>query len=495
MKNRTTLATRILLFALCAAMLMSMLAACGGDGSGDAQTTDPAATVDPAVTTAPSVEDDPFAGLPDKKYEGYVFTFLNVDPATGFWMNNTLNVEEASGVKVDQAIYTRNRIVEDQFDVVIEEVVQKDPIGFAQTALSAQEDSYDVILDFIRDVPAMVNKNYAIDWNDLPYVDLTSDAWCQDMIKDLSIGGKLYTTSGDLSMTSYDSTSVFGFNKQMAEEQQLGDLYQLVRDGQWTFDKLYEFSTKVAQDVDNDGKYKADDIYGIFTYNGIFAEMLTAAGVRLVTKDAEDMPVFTAKGNESFYNIYEKVLEVLHPDGVYISCDDYTQFKGNTLKFVGGGSLFYSDVVFWISTMSEMEADYGILPNPKYNAEQENYLASINAVATSMVIPYTASDLERTSVILQALAQHSNQNMIETYYDEIVTVRNVRDPESREMINLAFENRVIDLCTVYDWGAFASTMKVYMVQNKNNIASLVGRLESKVTAKMEEYIESCNLDV
>ena len=174
---------------------------------------------------------------------------------------------------------------------------------------------------------------------------------------------------------------------------------------------------------------------------------------------------------------------------------DFSQFKGNTLKFVGGGSLFYSDVVFWISTMSEMEADYGILPNPKYNAEQEDYLASINAVATSMVIPYTASDLERTSVILQAMAQHSHYNMIETYYDEIVTVRNVRDPESREMINLAFENRVIDLCTVYDWGGFASTMKIYMVQNKNNIASLVDRLENKVVAKMEEYIESCNLDI
>ena len=469
-----------------------LLTACGGDSGPAEVTTDPAAT---AETTAPvDPADDPFAGLPEDTYEGYTFTFLNMDPDTGYWLNNTLNVEEASAVKVDQAIYTRNRIIEDQYDIIIEEVNQKDPVGFAQTSLGANEDSYDVIVEFIRDMPALVTKNYALDWNDLPYVDLSNPCWSADMTRDLTVGGKTYTTSGDLSMTSYDGTSVFAFNKQMAEDLQIGDLYQLVRDGEWTFDKLYEYGSMAIQDVDNDGKYKLDDTYGIITYDGIFAEMLTAAGVRLVTKDENDLPVFTAKGNETFYNIYEKVLEILHPDGMYISANEYRDLANNPAKFIGGGSLFFSDVVFWISKFSDMEADYGILPNPKYNAEQENYYSSINALATSMAVPYTATNPERTSVILQAMAQHSHYNMIETYYDEIVTVRNVRDPESREMINLAFENRVIDLCTVYDWGGFASTVKVYMTQNKSNVASLVERLESKVVAKMEEYIEACNVD-
>lgn len=430
--------------------------------------------------------------LPDAKYDDYEFTFLNVDSTAIYWQTNTINVEDLNADKIEAEIYKRNRFIEDEYDIVIKEVTDKDPVNKAKNVILTNDYAYDVLVLRADLMTPLISIDGLVEWSELPYVDLSQNWWSQDIQRDLSIGGKTYFTSGDISLTSYDCTSMFTFNKKLVEDNNLGNLYQLVRDGKWTMDKFSEMMTQVAKDVNNDGKYSYnDDIFGIYSYNGLYTELIAASDVRFISKDENDYPVLTAN-SDKFTDVYLKILNIINSNNVFcnINLSQYSEGAGKVTKFTEGEALFLSDVLFWISKMTDMEADYGILPNPKYDESQEKYISSINPTATVLSVPNISSDLERTSIILEAMAIHSHMNMIPTYYNEIVTIKNVRDEESREMINLAFENRIMELGSVYNMGGIFTTVKAYMASNKDTISSLTQRLLPSVNSKITEIINT-----
>lgn len=448
-------------------------------------------------TTLPSGTEtgvtDPLSLLPERDYENYQFTFLNVDSGI-FWQKFIINADELTSDIIEGEVYRRNRFIEEKFKIKIKEENSSDPITKARNTIGAGEDVYDVLSVRADLASSLISAKALLEWSEIPYVDLTKDWWCQDIQRDLSIRGKTFFTSGDLSLTSYDCTSLFVFNKQVAEEHQFGNLYQLVREGKWTFDKLSEMMKAVTRDVNNDGFKYQDDYYGIFSYDGLYTELLAASGVRLVSKDENDLPVLTAK-TERFEKAFTKILEIINSDNVFFNIDtpQFSEGKGNVKKFVEGEVLFYSDVLFWIFQMTDMEADYGILPNPKFDESQEKYICTINPTTVVLAVPYIASDVERTGIILEALAIHSHFNMIPRYYDEIVTIRNVRDEDSREMITLAFQNRIIDLGSVYNFGGLHNIMKTIMKSNQNILISTVERLENSINRSINDLIDIYDL--
>jgi hypothetical protein len=93
-----------------------------------------------------------------------------------------------------------------------------------------------------------------------------------------------------------------------------------------------------------------------------------------------------------------------------------------------------------------METDFGILPYPKLTETQPNYYSRIEG-ASAATVPITAdgAGLERTSVILEAMASASLREVIPAYYDVVLSVRAARDVESSEMLDIIFASRIFDL--------------------------------------------------
>ena len=77
------------------------------------------------------------------------------------------------------------------------------------------------------------------------------------------------------------------FNKQLVEDYALGDLYALVRDGQWTLDRLISMSEAVAHDLNGDGAMGVEDCYGMAEQLSLVSNMLFPCDVRISTKDSE----------------------------------------------------------------------------------------------------------------------------------------------------------------------------------------------------------------
>ena len=62
------------------------------------------------------------------------------------------------------------------------------------------------------------------------------------MYEKMHFFGKQYFTTGPISAQLYQTPIVMMFNKRLANDLDLGNLYQIVLDGAWTVDKLAEMS-------------------------------------------------------------------------------------------------------------------------------------------------------------------------------------------------------------------------------------------------------------
>ena len=143
-----------------------------------------------------------------------------------------------------------------------------------------------------------------------------------------------------------------------------------------------------------------------------------------------------------------------------------------------------------VEDLRSMEADFGILPMPKYEESDNSYRSAVNSyVGTMTCIPQTNYDPDMTGYFIEALALESHYTVIPEYYNINLQGKISRDEESREMLDLIFSNRHYDLGEIYDPGNFANTLIFMTMDGKRDIASLWAKQEKSVTRNLEKLLE------
>ena len=139
--------------------------------------------------------------------------------------------------------------------------------------------------------------------------------------------------------------------------------------------------------------------------------------------------------------------------------------------------------------LRDMESDYLILPMPKLNEMQENYVSMVSGWVCSFVgVPATA-DAEFSGLITEAMARYSNQYIRPKAYDLVYKVKTTRDERSAEVLDMLFDGLYLDFNLVYD---FASSRDALgnIVFNEAPMASTLASLESAFIADMNKIMES-----
>ena len=149
----------------------------------------------------------------------------------------------------------------------------------------AGDKAYDLVAGYASTIPEVVTKGILLDWNTVPYIDM-SRPWWSEQVKDVfTINGKMFLTTGDYSLALWDNMFAFLFNKQVAEDHDVGDLYAMVREGKWTMDKLQELCSLCVVDLNGDGKYDASDKYGLVSnWSTAIDTFQTACDMQIVSK-------------------------------------------------------------------------------------------------------------------------------------------------------------------------------------------------------------------
>jgi len=430
------------------------------DGGGSSDTTVPVTEdTTPAVTEAPPP-------IPAESMDGYEFiiysgVFSLVTSIHDFEYN------EENATVLDNAVFQRNAAVEALLDISIasETVVCNGTSGSAEgyTMMlrnkTANNYSYDAVILPAYDQSLISYSGANYDLNSVPYLDLKNSWWDQQAVNSLEIKGLQFFTTGDFSIDNFNSTILVTFNKKLAEQKDIPDLYQLVNEGKWTIDKWMELSAGVAEDLNGDDKWTDKDLYGTIVWDDAIYGVVNAAGELCCETDESGNFVLTL-GTERVFDVFQKYSEFALDNS---KCIRYQQTfneagkatfnAGSPLEF----TLFPNDqglfLLTWFGVTTkfrDMETDYGILPMFKYDEEQKNYyntVAPYNARFLSM--PLIQEDVERVGKIIETIGFYSQKYVKPAYFDRMLYGSIVRDEESRPMLELIHANRVYDIGYYY----------------------------------------------
>jgi hypothetical protein len=486
---------KILLALLLITALCFSLISCNNTNSNNNDKNTPVDKNADNSTTAENEEDVPsnFVGDDLDKFDfgGYTFRALSRFTAC-------INVEEELGDLLDDAIYRRNRKVEERFNFKIKETpLETGDMSMARKSLMAGDNAWDFMIIQCNDAFVYAQEGLIQPINALPYVNIDKPYWDKWLTSQWTVANKSFFASSALDIDSYNCTGAFLFNKKIAAELGITDLYQLASDGKWTFDKFAEYGVMARKDLNGDGVFDANDRHGYLSaLRNIPPNFWISGGVKSISKDMDDIPYMSAN-EENFLKVWDKLVEITLKNSLWYAApkpdeldetERRTMFKNNQSLFYGGG---FGD----IPRLRDMEIDFGILPYPKYDEAQDRYYTRI-AWAELFCIPGYSDDqmLERTSVILEALSCESAKSVIPVYYEIALKTKFTRDEESAAMIDLLFESRVFDFGDTFWCGYLRDGLFAQIYQKKpetvvSALEKLAGRMQKEIDKTVNTFLD------
>lgn len=483
---------RIISLILASMMLLSA-ASCSESGTNDETTAQTAGenTEAAAPETIPE-ETGPVAELPDKTYDGEEVMFLtSLNLGYDWYTSYEIYAEEMNGQLINDAVFQRNTVVEDLLDIKIAETKESGCHTIAKNSISAGDKQFDVVMPYMNSTITLAVEGALLDLNQIPYLALEKPWWDGRANKDLIINDRLYITTGDISILDNECTMVMFFNKEMISQNNLESPYEFVREKRWTIDKVAEMSQNLTRDKNGDGNMTtADDQWGISIANNAPISFYFGAGERVVKAD-DNGELQIMMGSNRAIDVFDKIANLCCSTEVLsIHTTDTANFDDVAASFNLGNILFVTFALVDINSLREAEFEFGILPYPLYDENQEEYNNLISTgLVSSTSVPNTCDNTELVGVTLEAMAYESTKTLTPAYYDNALKSRYVRDEESRDMLDIIFATRVYDLGFIYDWGGAGSMITNMFIGNQTGYASQWKRIEKVVTKAMERSLE------
>ena len=460
---------KFLAMLLAVLMLASLLVGCADTGEGENETT-------AATEQETGVLD--LLNVPDKKYNGKEVMFLTRDAAE--WTTVDIFAEELDSDPINDAVYRRNDAIQTKYDVVILETQTMTATTDLEKDVKGGSGEYQAIVQRLGECALISTKGYLQNLREVPYMDLDQTWWDQKALEGLSIGNKVYFATGDLLTSDNDGTFIVMFNKTIAEDNNLENIYDLVNNKEWTFQKMYDMSKIAVKDLNGNGKMEHDaDILGTAITGNSGYCMMYAAGILITAKNENDVPEYVLDVERAVdaiplsYNIIGDKNMALSMNSAGGSTDVVENGK---MCFGNGHALFFQECMQCVIRLRSYDVEFGVVPFPMFNEEQGEYYAHMNEVGGMVCIPTSVVDenLEEVGAIIETMAAYSVDTLTPAYYDISLISKSTRDEESRPMIELILANRVYDLGYVFEsaWGSYVGQIAGKFIDGKTNVASV-----------------------
>lgn len=420
-------------------------------------------------TAADAETEDPLKdSLPDIRFEGKIFKMFVQTMALDYY-----SIEQLTGEIIDDAVYTRNMTVEERFDAVIETIdadggwdARIKFMNSIRNSVAAGDNAYDVVAPEYYYGAELVLEGLYLDLYKLEHLDFSRPWWTAGFNEQAELYGKLFAGVGSLALSQIDGVNILYFNKELAANYNAGDLYGMVKDGTWTYDRFLAIVETAHSDIDGDGKFTEADQYGY---------TLQLHGPRsFVTNFKLDYIHIDADGNPQIVFYSERMLDAFDKIYQLVNATDPVYYNTEAVNIIPvfreSRALFMTLTLGYVQQLRDMEVDFGLLPMPKYDSEQTEYRAT--PVGTDLYsIPTTAADINFVSVMLEALNAETYRNVYPKYYDIALKTKSSRDEESGEMLDLIFES------LYYDFGFI----------NGSNISYIADYFGNNIVNKVKDY--------
>ena len=502
--------TRILAAFLAVLMLSGSLVSCGEAVEDPVASTasDTPAASEPATEVVTELTDD----LPDDLNYGSDKIVILSRYREG-WTAGEIAVPELISDPVNDAVFERNKAVEERLGVEIVSIEEPGDSAYIVTdkaALSVNSNSheYDILAAACYAAVNQSLNGIFADMRKSLYIDFDKPWWSQGYNEVMEYQGAQFCGLSSALLSQYRFAFVTLFNKDLFTDAGQPFLYESVENGTWTLDKQISLIPIFHKDNGNGVQDEEDDVYGLVSCDYVSTDPYWSSCMVDIIKKNSDGDYEFVFDSGKLHDVCDKVLTLFFETdgGTY----DYKMEQENTEQykirdmFARGGAAMATIRILELenSAIRGMEQEFGVVPMPKFDEKQEKYRTLLHDQFTILSILTTVGEerLDEVGAVLEAMASISYKTVRPAYYETTLRTQIAKDPQSAEMFDLIIDNIYMDagiiytipLNTFHDYfrrivgsgqNTVVSDYKSVSTLTKKSLNSMAKRLERVISGK------------
>ncbi len=406
------------------------------------------------------------------------------------WTAGEIAVQEITNEPVNDAVYERNKAVEQRLNVRINSIEENTHDGDVVmnkviTAVKSGLDEYDIVA-----APCYITVDQSLsgtfaNLRNSEFLDFDKPWWTQGFNEVVEYQGAQYAVTGAMLLSIYRFAFVTVFNQNLFTDANQPFLYDYVRDGSWTLDKQISLVPIFHQDNGNSQQDAEGDVYGFISNDLISVDPYwSSCEVDILQKNGDGEYEFVFNSSklhdvaektiklyyecgDAMYNIKQKTFDAEQDDIRQMFADGYGAMATLRIMELEHGSV------------RGMADKFGVVPMPKYDENQKEYHTLLHDQFTVASVPTTVTGerLDEMSAVLEAMCSVSYKTLKPAYYETTLRTKIAQDPQSSEMMDLIVDNIYIDAGILYTRAisSFHDSFRKVMQSGKNTVTSTYKR--------------------
>ncbi len=349
-----------------------------------------------------------------------------------------------------EAVWERDEVLMEKYGVEISYTYLDINSSIAMTQIRNDALTGASEYEFINSTPEtlalVVLEGSLAEMTNIENLNFDGEWWNQNFNNQMKIHNKLYFAGGSWSRLYYHLPTAVAFNKTIIDDLGIGsaNLYQKVIDHEWTLEEM----KKICVDYDitdaENQKYMLcpamDNMYMTFgCVGGMFS-----------TFDS-DGNIVVDLANDYALNRIDSLIELFDP-----ARTDFQKIFDTIPVFTEGRAAFTVTTVGVMYEYRKYEVDYGIIPFPKYDENQKDYISTAACNSNfAVAIPESLEGNEQAyaGLMLEVMTYLGLEIIKPVKYDNVLAFKVAQDESTSEIVlDIIFGNMYFDTNLAFNFG-------------------------------------------
>ena len=419
------------------------------------------------------------------------FEFRVLSRGSGSWTSDDI-IGNITGTIVDQAVFNRNEKLMAQYNFVIKETKDANWTDTARVLGQAKEAAYEMWSFRMNDMPSLGQEGYLWNLNEVDGLNLDAVYYDQNNREMGSFNNYLFFLTGDMLYMDDMATQIITFNRDLFNQFLLvdvygKDLYDLVRDHEWTLEVMQEFCRLATQDKNGDDVMRPEDDYFGFSYeNADILAFNISCGNLLLEKDENDIFVL---------NTDQKMIDDLQDIMAFFNAGYSAASEWDQSRWLYGTQLFCPKWINALPASKTSGLNFGVVPMPLGSTDQQDYRSMITTYGSNCITicaTVKGEDLDKTANIIELLSYESSLSVTPKLSEYLLGGRVINESADAEMMEIALSGRTYELCYLWSTGSLYSTMIALNNADGIGIASALEGCKGAVEGSVQRRLDRLN---
>ncbi len=498
---------------LAAAMLLSVSAVL----TGCAESNEPAGeSAADAFTAGPS--DSAVSGIvesetaaPDTRFENINYNdrsfriYTSTNAASAGMGNSNFMIEgeeELDGGLVNNAVHERNIKVEELLGVKLEftgvDLGHASVAGDIRTLTQAGDDEFDLVInDLYAFSQLTIEGHFRNTLNEDCVFDFDRPYWYKDYMADLRLmNGHQTLLAGDYFIDVIRSAHLLLLNKGIYEDfyqKNPDEIYDLVTNMEWTYEKLNEIISGVYLDENSNGSRDKGDMFGFIScsYWGGSIPFTISGDPSFISRDEDGIPTSTLGAGDrsnqlasAMSTLFNNECSSIGQTEESVMLEAFAHNECMVMNYQRLGSLENE-------ILRGMEGDACVLPYPMLFASDQKYTTSTHDTTEVGAILKTSTDMAFISTVIEVLNRETAAILMPKYYKEGLQVQYVDDSKAAQMIDIIHDNFDNSFALAYNSALGNVILQAFQtaIESKREFSAVYAKKDMVVNRTLEKKIK------